>query len=526
MPQPKDFIRQIIADDLAAGTHGGRVVTRFPPEPNGFLHIGHAKSICLNFGIAEEIEGARCHLRFDDTNPETERQEFVESIQDSVRWLGYDWGEHLYFASDYFGRLYEFAEHMVRQDVAYVDSQSEEEIRATRGTISEPGTPSPYRDRDVAENLDLLRRMKAGEFPNGAHVLRAKIDMASPNMLMRDPVLYRIRHARHYRTGDDWCIYPLYDYAHALEDAIEDVTHSLCTLEFEINRALYDWMVEHAPVDTRPRQYEFARLNLDYTVMSKRKLLALVERGHVAGWDDPRMPTIAGLRRRGYTPESIRAFCDMIGVTKAETRVDIGKLEYAVRDDLNRRVRRVLAVLRPLRIVITNYEGEGEGEGEGEELTAPYYPRDVPLEGERSLPFDRELFIERDDFSEDPPKGWHRLAPGVEVRLRYAYFIRCDEVVKDDAGEVVELRCTYDPETRGGRAKDGRKPNGTIHWVPADRSIPCTVRLYDRLFTVPDPDAAAAAGGGDVAAFLNPDSLVTLEDARIEPSVAADPPGT
>ncbi|MFW5952124.1 MAG: glutamine--tRNA ligase/YqeY domain fusion protein, partial [Gemmatimonadota bacterium] len=414
----RDFIRTIIAQDLRADRHGGRVVTRFPPEPNGFLHIGHAKSICLNFGLADEVPGARCHLRFDDTNPETEDMAYVESIKRDVAWLGFDWGEHLYFASDYFPAMYEIAEHLIREGKAYVDSQDEEAIREGRGTVTEPGTPSPYRDRPVDESLDLFRRMRAGEFENGAHVLRGKIDMASPNMLLRDPVLYRIRHASHYRTGDDWCIYPLYDYAHPLEDALEDVTHSLCTLEFEINRPLYDWIVENSGLATRPRQYEFARGNLDYTVMSKRKLLTLVREGHVGGWDDPRMPTIAGLRRRGVTPESIRAFWDMLGIAKTHSRVDIGKLEYAIRDDLNTRAPRRLCVLRPLRVVLTSYP-----EGEGETLDASSWPHDVPREGSRPVPLSRELFIEADDFVEEPPAGWRRLAPGRAVRLRHGYVI-------------------------------------------------------------------------------------------------------
>src|SRR5690606_21812337 len=515
----QDFIRAIVAEDVRKGTHGGRVVTRFPPEPNGYLHIGHAKSITLNFGIAQEFGGV-CHLRFDDTNPETESVEYAESIIRDVKWLGWDWGEHLYYASDYFEKFYEIAESLIRKGKAYVDSQTEEEIREQRGTITEPGRPSPYRDRSVEENLDLFRRMRAGEFPDGSHVLRAKIDMASPNMLLRDPVLYRIRHAHHYRTGDRWCIYPLYDFAHPLEDAIEDVTHSICTLEFETNRPLYDWVVENADLGTRPRQYEFARLNLDYTVMSKRKLLQLVEGGFVNGWDDPRMPTIAGLRRRGVTPEAIRAFCEMIGVAKADSRVDIGKLEYAIRTDLNTRAPRVLCVLDPLRVVITNWPA-----GKVEELDAPYWPHDVPKEGSRPLPFSGELLIERGDFAEDPPPGWHRLAPGREVRLRYGYIIRCDDVVKNDRGEVVELRCSYDPATRGGATPDGRVVRGTIHWVSAAHAVPCEVRLYDPLFTEPDADAAAGEDG-DFKEFLNPESLVVVKDARIEPSVRDTAPGT
>jgi glutaminyl-tRNA synthetase len=518
-----DFIRAIVQEHQRTGRYGGRVVTRFPPEPNGYLHIGHAKAIALNFGIAEEF-GGRCHLRFDDTNPETEDMHYVEAIMDSVRWLGFDWGEHLYFASDYFDEMYAVAEFLVEHGRAYVDSSSEEEIRARRGTVTEPGEPSPYRSRTVEENLDLFRRMRAGEYPNGAHVLRARIDMASPNMLMRDPLLYRIRHAHHYRTGDRWCIYPMYDFAHSIEDAIECITHSLCTLEFENNRPLYDWVVR-AWMDYRrakgeeacePRQYEFARGNLDYTVMSKRKFLALVNGGYVSGWDDPRMPTIAGLRRRGVTPEAIRSFWERMGVTKAQTRVDIGKLEYAIRDDLNRKAPRVLCVLDPLRVTLTNYPEDGAAE-----LDAPYYPHDVPLEGSRQLPFGRTLYIERDDFQADPPKGFHRLRPGGEVRLRYAYIIRCDEVVKDARGVVVELRCSYDPETRGGTTPDGRSVKGTIHWVSAEHSLPCEVRLYDRLFSAPNPDDA-----DDFKSTLNPESLVVVTTARIEPSVAADEPGS
>lgn len=508
-----DFIRTIIAEDNAESTYGGRVGTRFPPEPNGFLHVGHATSICLNFGVAAENDGT-CNLRFDDTNPTTEDMTYAESIERDVRWLGFEWTLERY-ASDYFEQLYEWAEQLVLDGKAYVDSLSEEQIREYRGTVTEPGRESPYRDRPVEENLDLLRRMRAGEFEDGAHVLRAKIDMAHPNMKMRDPLLYRIRHAHHYRTGDDWCIYPMYDYAHPLSDAIEDITHSLCTLEFENNRAVYDWLIDNVDTGARPRQYEFARLNLDYTVMSKRRLLGMVEEGHVDGWDDPRMPTISGMRRRGITPESIRLFCDLIGIAKSDSRVDIGKLEYAIREDLNHRAPRVMCVLRPLRVVITNY-----AEGESEELEAPYWPHDVPKEGSRLVPFSRELYIERTDFEEDPPKGFFRLAPGREVRLRYGYFIRCDEVIKDDAGEIVELRCTYDPETRGGSAPDGRKVKGTIHWVSAEHSVPVEVRLYDRLFRVANPDEAAAAEGREFTDFLNPDSCIKLDNARIEPSVA------
>ena len=515
-----DFVRTIVAEDNAKGTYGGRVATRFPPEPNGFLHVGHATSICLNFGLAAE-NGGTCNLRFDDTNPTTEDMTYAESIERDVRWLGFEWNNELY-ASDYFEQLYEWAERLVEDGKAYVDSLSEEEIREYRGTVTEPGRDSPHRERSVEENLDLLRRMRAGEFEDGAHVLRAKIDMAHPNMKMRDPLLYRIRHAHHYRTGDDWCLYPMYDYAHPLSDAIEHITHSLCTLEFENNRAVYDWLIDNVDTGARPRQYEFARLNLDYTVMSKRRLLGLVEEGRVDGWDDPRMPTLTGMRRRGITPESIRLFCDLIGIAKSDSRVDIGKLEYAIREDLNQVAPRVMCVLDPLTVVITNYP-EGE---EGEELEAPFYPHDVPKEGSRMVPFSGRLFIDRSDFMEDPPKGFFRLAPGREVRLRYGYFIKCEEVVKDDRGKVVELRCTYDPETRGGSAPDGRKVKGTIHWVSAEHSVPVEVRLYDRLFKVANPDEAAAAEGKDFVDFLNPDSRVTLTEARIEPAVAEAAPAT
>jgi glutaminyl-tRNA synthetase len=510
-----DFIRSMVASDATTAKFGGRVVTRFPPEPNGYLHIGHAKSICLNFGVAQEF-GGQCHLRFDDTNPETEDEHYVASIMKDVQWLGFDWGEHLYFASDYFEQMYDFGEHLIVHELAYVDSSTEEEIRAARGSITEPGRPTKYRDRTIDQNLDLFRRMRDGEFPDGAHVLRAKIDLASTNMLMRDPILFRIRHAHHYRTGDKWCIYPLYDYAHPIEDALECVTHSLCTLEFENNRELYDWVVDNIPVECRPEQTEFARLALDYTVMSKRKLLQLVQGNYVSGWDDPRMPTIAGMRRRGVTPEAIRLFADLIGVAKANSRVDIAKLEFAIREDLNQRVPRVLCVLRPLKVVITNFP-----ESDVEQIEAPYYPHDVPQEGTRTVPFTRELYIDRDDFMEDPPKGFFRLAPGREVRLRYGYIIKCDEVVKGPSGEVVELRCSYDPATRGGNTPDGRTVRGTIHWVSAAHALPCEVRLYDRLFKVPDPDQ-----GDDFKDFLNPQSLVVSNDALIEPSVANDPAGS
>jgi glutaminyl-tRNA synthetase len=513
-----DFIRTMVSRDVAAGKWGGRVATRFPPEPNGYLHIGHAKSICLNFGLAAEF-GGTCNVRFDDTNPLTEDQKYVDAIKDDVRWLGFDWADREYYASDYFERLYDFAVILIEKGTAYVDSQNEEQIRRSRGTIQRAGTASPYRGRTVEENLDLFRRMREGAFPDGAHVLRAKIDMAHPNFLMRDPLLYRIRHASHYRRGDTWCIYPLYDFTHCLSDSIERITHSLCTLEFKDNRDLYDWIVREVGIDQPPEQTEFARLNLDYTVLSKRKLVRLVREGFVSRWDDPRMPTIAGLRRRGVTPEAIRAFADGVGVARVDGRVELGKLEHAIRDDLNMRVPRVLCVLRPLKVTITNHPA-----GEVEELDAPYYPHDVPREGSRKLPFSRELYIERDDFMEDPPKKFFRLAPGREVRLRYAYFVTCTDVVKDAAGNVVELRCTYDPATRGGDAPDGRKVKGTIHWVSAERSLPCEARLYDRLFTQPDPDDVA--DDQEFTATLNPASLVVLRDARIEPSVGTDPPGT
>ncbi|MBW8878853.1 MAG: glutamine--tRNA ligase/YqeY domain fusion protein [Acidobacteria bacterium] len=513
----RDFIRDMVERDLAAGRHGGRVVTRFPPEPNGYLHIGHAKSICLNFGLALEY-GGTCHLRLDDTNPETEEQEYVEAIQAGVRWLGFDWGENFFHASDYFERLFDFAVELIRRDKAYVDSLNEDEIRDYRGTVTEPGRNSPYRDRTVAENLDLFHRMRAGEFADGAHVLRAKIDMSSPNMKMRDPLLYRIKRATHYHRGDAWCIYPFYDFAHPLSDAIEGITHSLCTLEFENNREIYDWLVdalvESLPFPDPPRQTEFARLNLTYTLMSKRKLLELVERRLVAGWDDPRLPTLAGLRRRGFTPEAIRDFCERIGVAKANSTVDVTLLEHCQREDLNPQVPRVLCVLRPLKLVIENYP-----EGQVEELDAPFYPHDVPKEGSRKVPFSRVLYIERDDFAENPPKGFHRLSPGREVRLRYAYFIRCESIVKDPAtDEIVELRCTYDPATRGGSAPDGRKVPGTLHWVSAEHSVPVEVRLYDRLFKVERPDLEE----GGFESVLNPGSLETLTASRLEPA-AVDP---
>jgi glutaminyl-tRNA synthetase len=505
-----DFIRTIIDDDLAAGRHHGRVATRFPPEPNGYLHIGHAKSICLNFGVALE-RGGTCNLRFDDTNPVKEDVEYVEAIKTDVSWLGFHW-DGLFFASDYFEQLYQFAVTLIGSDKAYVDSLSAEEIRAYRGTLTEPGRNSPYRDRPVAESLDLFVRMRAGEFPDGAHVLRAKIDMASPNLNMRDPTLYRIRRATHHRTGDAWCIYPMYDFAHPLSDAIERITHSLCTLEFEDHRPLYDWCVENLISSDRPRQIEFARLNLSYTVMSKRKLLQLVQQQHVSGWDDPRMPTLSGLRRRGYTPESIRDFCGRIGVAKKENVIDMAQLEHSIREDLNKRAPRVMVVLRPLKVVITNYP-----EGQVELLDAINNPED-PSAGTRTVPFSRVLYIERDDFLEDPPKKFFRLSPGREVRLRSAYFITCTEVIKDAQGEVVELRCVYDPATRGGDAPDRRRVKATLHWVSAEHAEPVEVRLYDRLFSVEDPDRSG--DGQSFLDYLNPASLEVLTDCKAEPGLA------
>jgi glutaminyl-tRNA synthetase len=505
----QDFIRDIIAADLASGRHTG-VVTRFPPEPNGYLHIGHAKSICLNFGVAQEF-GGRCHLRFDDTNPAKEEQEYIDAIERDVRWLGFDWGTHLYHASDYFETLYGWAEHLIRNGNAYVDDQSQAEMRANRGTLTEPGRDSPFRNRPAEESLDLFRRMRAGEFPNGARVLRARIDMGSGNINLRDPVLYRILHAEHPRTGKTWCIYPSYDYAHGQSDAIEGVTHSICTLEFEDHRPLYDWFLEHLPVPSRPHQYEFARLNLSYALLSKRVLTQLVRDGHVSGWDDPRMPTIAGLRRRGVPPEAIRDFVKRIGVAKANSVVDSAMLDFSVREVLNRTAPRRMAVLRPLKVVIENYP-----EGQVEELEAVNHPDDASA-GTRKLRFSRELYVEREDFMENPPKKFYRLAPGKEVRLRYAYFVTCREAIKDASGEVVELRCTYDPQTRGGNTPpDGRKVQATLHWVSAADAVPAEVRLYNPLFTKADPDAANFAGD------LNPQSLEVLPGAMVEPAVAAD----
>jgi len=503
----RDFIRDIIEADLAAKRHT-TVVTRFPPEPNGYLHIGHAKSIALNFGIAQEF-GGRCHLRFDDTNPTKEEQEYIDAIERDVRWLGFDWGTHLYHASDYFEQLYQWAEHLIRIGKAYVDDQSQEEMRIARGTLTEPGRNSPWRGRTPEENLDLFRRMRAGEFPNGARVLRAKIDMASGNINLRDPVLYRILHASHPRTGTAWSIYPSYDFAHGQSDAIEHITHSLCTLEFEDHRPLYDWFLEHLPVPSHPRQYEFARLNLTHTVLSKRVLTELVRGGHVTGWDDPRMPTLAGLRRRGVPPQAVRDFVKRIGVAKANSVVDVAMFDFSVREVLNKTALRRMAVLRPLKIVIENYP-----EGRSEEIEAVNHPDD-PAAGTRRLRFGRELYVERDDFMEHPPKKFYRLSPGREVRLRYAYFITCREVVKNPAGEVVELRCSYDPQTRGGNAPDGRKVQATLHWVSAAAAVPAEVRLYNQLFARPDPNPA------DFIADLNPDSLEVLTDCRLEPALAA-----
>ena len=510
-PAPvSNFIRTIVTEDLRTGKHT-RIVTRFPPEPNGYLHIGHAKSICLNFGLAAEFGGV-CHLRFDDTNPTKEDVEYVDSIQTDVRWLGFDWGANLFYASDYFERLYDYAVQLIKDGKAYVDSLSADEIRAHRGTLTEPGRDSPYRTRSIAENLDLFTRMRAGEFPDGAHVLRAKIDMASPNLTMRDPTIYRIRHASHHRTGDRWCIYPMYDFTHCLSDATEGITHSICTLEFENNRPLYDWVLDQLPVPCHPQQIEFARLNLNYTVMSKRKLLELVKGGHVSGWDDPRMPTISGLRRRGYTPAAIRDFCEKIGVAKRDSTVDLGMLEHAIREDLNAHAPRVMAVLRPLRVVLENYP-----EGQVEEIDAVNNPED-PAAGTRALPFSRVLYVERDDFREEPPPKFFRLTPGREVRLRYAYIITCVGVVKDASGEVVELRCTYDPETRSGSPAAARKVKATLHWVSAPHAIDAEVRLYDRLFTVEDPEAGK--DGADYRSLLNPDSLERVTGAKLERSLA------
>jgi glutaminyl-tRNA synthetase len=503
----EDFIRAIIRDDLETGKHT-TIRTRFPPEPNGYLHIGHAKALCLDFGAAEEF-GGECNLRFDDTNPLKEDVEYVDAIKEDVHWLGFDWGCREYYASDYFERLYQFAVELIKSGKAYVDSLSAEEIRQYRGGWNEAGRPSPYRDRPIEESLDLFARMRAGEFEEGEHVLRAKIDMASGNMNLRDPTLYRIRKVRHHRTADDWCVYPMYDFAHTLSDALEGITHSLCSLEFQDHRPLYDWFLDNIEVPSRPRQIEFARLAISHTMLSKRKLRRLVEEGLVSGWDDPRMPTLSGLRRRGYTPESIRDFADRVGLTKNQSMTDLAMLEASVRDDLNRSAARRMAVLKPLRVVIENYP-----EGEVEQLEAVNNPED-PAAGTRTVPFSRVLWIERDDFMENPPKQFFRLAPGREVRLRYAYFLTCREAMKDERGEVVELRCTYDPATRGGNAPDGRKPKATLHWVSAAHAVEATVRLYDRLFQVEEPDA----GDDDLLSLLNPDSLQSIEGARLEPSL-------
>ena len=508
-----NFIRQIVEDDVRAGKKDGRVATRFPPEPNGYLHLGHAKSICLNFGIARDYNGT-CNLRFDDTNPTKEEQEYVDAIMADVRWLGFDWEDRLYYASNYFEQLYAFAERLIEKGLAYVDSLSAEEIRRHRGTLTEPGADSPYRNRGIEENLDLFRRMRAGEFKDGEHVLRAKIDMAHPNLVMRDPTLYRIRHARHHRTGDTWCIYPMYDFTHCLSDSLERITHSICTLEFENNRELYDWVLDALDV-YHPRQIEFARLNLSYTLMSKRKLIQLVQEKHVRGWDDPRMPTLSGVRRRGYTPAAIRNFCERIGVAKADNMVEYSLLEFCVREDLNDCAPRVMAVMHPLKVVIENYP-----EGQVEEFTFPNHPEHEEM-GSRKVPFSRELWIERDDFREDPPKKFHRLAPGSEVRLRYAYYITCTDVIKDAGGEIVELRCTYDPASRGGWSEDGRKVKGTLHWVSAPHAVDAEVRLYEHLFTVENP--ANLPEGASFLDVLNPDSLTVLEHCKVEPALKGGP---
>ncbi len=515
--RPSNFIRNIIIQDIKSNKWGGKVITRFPPEPNGYLHIGHAKSIVMNFGFAEEFNG-RCHLRFDDTNPTKEEQEYVEAIMEDVRWLGYDWGEHLYFASDYFDQFYEYAEKLIKMGKAFVCDLSPEEIKKYRGTLTEPGKESPYRNRSIEENLDLFRRMRKGEFKDGERTLRAKIDMASGNLNMRDPVIYRIMHVPHHRTGDKWCIYPMYDFAHCLSDSIEHITHSLCSLEFEDHRPLYDWFLDTLQVEWHPQQIEFARLNLTYTVLSKRKLVQLVEEGAVDGWDDPRMPTLSGMRRRGFPPAAIRDFCERIGVAKKESVVDVALLEHCVRDVLNKTAPRVMGVLNPLKVVIENYP-----EGKEEELEAINNPED-PSYGTRMIPFSREIYIEKTDFMEDPPKKFYRLAPGREVRLRYAYFITCKDVIKDENGEIVELRCTYDPETRGGNAPDGRRVRGTIHWVSAPHAFEAEVRLYDRLFDHPYPDRAKEEGK-TFKDYLNPNSLEIIKGCKLEPSLRDAEPG-
>jgi len=513
---PSDFIRDIIDDDLKTGKHQGRVAVRFPPEPNGYLHIGHAKAVCLNFGIAGQY-GTICNLRMDDTDPSGESMEYVDSIIRDIKWLGFDWGDRLYYASDYYENLYRYALQLIKEGKAFVCDLSPDEIREHRGSFTEQGTESPYRNRSVEENLDLFERMRAGEFEEGTHVLRARIDMTSPNITMRDPIIYRIKKESHYRTGDQWCIYPMYDFTHCLSDSIERITHSICTLEFENNRPLYDWFLDELKVEYHPQQIEFARLNLSFTVMSKRLLIELVERGIVSGWDDPLMPSLAGMRRRGYTPEAIRDFCDRIGVARNDSLIDMSLLENCVREDLNERAPRVMAVLRPLRVVIDNYP-----EGQAEEFDCPYHPQN-PEMGSRKVPFSRVLYVEQDDFMEDPPKKFYRLAIGREVRLRYGYFIKCVSVVKDpDTGDVVELHCTYDPETRSGFAPDGRKVKATIHWVSAAHSVPAEVRLYDRLFSIADPLGADS----DYTEYLNPKSLETLRSCRLEPGLAGAVPGS
>jgi len=515
-PPPTDFIREMIDEHLRSSRFQGRVATRFPPEPNGYLHIGHAKSVCLNFGIAAQYRGT-CNLRLDDTDPSGESLEYVESIINDVRWLGFDWEDRLFYASDYFEQLFQFAVQLIKAGKAYVCSLNADEIREQRGTLTEPGQESPYRNRSIEENLDLFKRMRSGEFEDGAHVLRAKIDMTSPNMTMRDPILYRIKRAMHYRTGTRWCIYPMYDFAHCLSDSIEKITHSICTLEFENNRPLYDWILDQLNLESHPQQIEFARLNLSFTVLSKRRLIELVVKEYVSGWDDPRMPTIAGMRRRGYPPEAIRNFCERIGVAKNDSMIDVGLLEYCLRESLNEKAPRVMAVLNPLRVVIDNYP-----EGQVEEFDCPYHPQNLEM-GPRKVPFSRTLLIEQDDFMENPPKKFYRLAPGKEVRLRYGYFIKCASVVKDpNTGQAVELHCTYDPETRSGFAPDGRKVNATIHWVPAEHSLPAEVRLYDRLFRIANP----MAGGDDFTKYLNPTSLETLTSCWVEPSLKEAAPGS
>jgi len=515
---PSNFIRNIIEEDLKQGEKGGKVITRFPPEPNGYLHIGHAKSICLNFGLAGRYDGT-CHLRFDDTNPSKEEEEYVNAIIEDVKWLGFDWGKNLFYASGYFEQMYDYGVELIKKGKAYVCSLNADEMREGRGTLTEAGTESPYRNRSVEENLDLFEKMRKGEYENGAHVLRAKIDMASPNLNMRDPVLYRIQHESHHKTGDKWCIYPMYDFAHCIEDSIEGITHSICTLEFEDHRPLYDWILDALEVDCHPQQIEFARLNLSYTLMSKRKLLTLVEEGHVSGWDDPRMPTLAGLRRRGFPPEAIRDFCDRIGVAKANSMVDVAMLEHCVRENLNEFAPRAMAVLNPLKVIIENYP-----HGQVEEMDVPIHPANPDM-GKRKVPFSKVIYIERDDFMEEPPKKFFRLGPGREVRLRSAYFITCNEIIKDDkTGEVIELRCSYDPESRGGSSPDGRKVKGTIHWVSSEHSVEAKVRLYDKLFLSENP--GGGKGGADFREDLNAGSLIKLNNCRVEPSLANAAPGS